>query len=75
MNTPQKLNTSQKLIMLRKQRKWTQKEVAKRIGVSVSTIAMLEIGARRGSDRLKKQLARLYEVPVDYLFFQDDEDI
>ncbi|MFS0883074.1 helix-turn-helix domain-containing protein [Metabacillus niabensis] len=66
MTTP-----SEKLVLLRKERKLNQSDVAKLLGVATSTIAMMETGQRRGSDEMKKKLAKFYGRSVDEIFFSD----
>lgn len=50
----------------------SQYEAAKHIGISKSMLAMIEIGERSGSDSTKKKIAKFYNKPVGYLFFDDE---
>lgn len=49
----------------------TQKEVAEAVGVSQSAIRQYEHGNRSPSDVVKYRLSKLFEMPVQDLFFQD----
>ena len=49
----------------------TQKEIAEAVGVSQSAIRHYEQGNRRPSDLVKYRLSKLFETPVQELFFQD----
>ncbi|WP_218672282.1 helix-turn-helix transcriptional regulator [Paenibacillus sp. 32352] len=57
------------LISLRKNLGLTQKEAAIKIGISTSSLAMLEIGERSGRDLVKKKIADFYNKTVDEIFF------
>ncbi|ARU61560.1 transcriptional regulator [Tumebacillus avium] len=67
---------NEKMTALRGER--TQKEMAKEIGIPVSTYAMIESGHRFPRRDLQIKLARYFNLTVDELFFsqeaaQDDE--
>ena len=47
----------------------TQTEVAKDLGISVSSLSMYETGERVPRDEVKEQLARYYGKTVGGLFF------
>lgn len=49
----------------------TQKEVAEAVGVSQSSIRQYEHGSRSPSDEVKYRLSKLFDTPVQELFFQD----
>jgi transcriptional regulator with XRE-family HTH domain len=53
---------------LRERRGWTQKELARRVGVASNTITRLEIGNRRPSLALVERLARAFKVGLADLF-------
>lgn len=57
------------LALLRKQKKLTQKELAKNTGISASSIAMYETGERRPSLKKAKVLADYFEVTIEEIFF------
>lgn len=48
----------------------TQQEVADKTNISISMLAMMENGYRRGSDETKIKLANFYKKSVDSLFLQ-----
>ena len=47
----------------------TQQEVADKTNISISMLAMMENGYRRGSDETKIKLAKFYKKSVESLFF------
>ena len=49
----------------------TQKEVAEAVGVSQSAIRHYEHGNRSPSDEVMYRLSKLFDTPVQELFFQD----
>lgn len=61
----------QTLSELRLQKKLTQRELAKILEVSPSTIAMYEIGERNPSLERAKYIARFFNVPVETISFQN----
>ena len=63
-----KVLTDLKKIMLEKG--LTQQEVADKTNISISMLAMMENGYRRGSDETKIKLANFYKKSVDSLFLQ-----
>jgi transcriptional regulator with XRE-family HTH domain len=60
---------------LRKQNKMTQQEVASRIGVSRSTVAMWETDQNEPDNQTLLQLAMLFNCSVDYLLERSDNRI
>ena len=50
----------------------SQTQAAKGIGISQGMLALLESGEREGSNETKKKVAKFYNKPVGYLFFNDD---
>ena len=60
-----------KLKKLRQDRGFSQKEVAEKLGMSPSMLAMMEGGYRRGGDETKVKLAKFYGESVDSLFFEE----
>lgn len=60
---------------LRKSRHLTQREVAERLGIGVSTLGMYEVGKREPDLDTLKALARFYNVTVDYLLGNEDTEL
>lgn len=58
---------NKRLRELRKEHKLTQEELANKIGVSVSTVAMYESNKRDPSTETLNLLANLFSCTVDYL--------
>lgn len=52
---------------LRKNADLTQKELADKIGMSDSSIRMIELGKRSGTKNSTKKIADFFNVPVTYL--------
>ncbi len=50
----------------------TQQEVADKTNISISMLAMMENGYRRGSDETKIKLANFYKRSVESLFFANN---
>ena len=61
----------QRLVQLRTNKKKTQKEVAEACNISVSALAMYEIGERIPRDEIKKRIANYYKVSVESIFFEE----
>lgn len=59
---------------LRKQKGLTQKEMAKAVGVGVSTVAMWESGKRTPSFKLLNDLSDLFDKSIDYILGTSDDD-
>lgn len=60
-------NLGDKLKILRVNQKLSRKQVAERIGVSLSMVGLYETGERQPSLTAIVKLASLYKVSVDYL--------
>lgn len=58
-----------RLYSLRTNQKKTRKEVAETCGISVSALAMYEIGERIPRDEIKIRLANYYKVSIVSIFF------
>lgn len=63
---------SDKLRLLRKERKMTQTELSKILGVSPSTIGMYEQGRREPDTQMLLKIANLFEVPAGYLIGNEE---
>ncbi|HDR7706635.1 TPA: helix-turn-helix transcriptional regulator [Bacillus thuringiensis] len=59
------------LINLRKEK--SREEVAKAVGISVSTLQMYENGQRIPRDNIKIKLANFYGVTVQTIFFDSEQ--
>ena len=64
---------STRLKQLRKDKRLTQSQVAKRVGVTRSMISSYETDIRCPSFDILVSLSRLYGVTVDYLLTMDDK--
>ena len=64
-----------KIKKLRKDRKWSQAEMAEKIGVHVTHISRLETERYTPSLDMLKKLAAAFEVTTDYLVFENMENI
>ena len=62
------MHVSNRLREVRDERRWTQAELATRVGVSRQTINSIETGRFEPSLSLALKLALLIEVPVEALF-------
>lgn len=56
------------LFELRKSRKYTQEELAKKLGVTRQTIISIEQGKYIASLPLALKMAKIFEVPVEQIF-------
>lgn len=62
-----KLTIAERLVRARGKR--TQREVAGKLGIAVSTLGMYETGRRVPKDEIKVKLSKLYGVPIQELFY------
>lgn len=53
----------------RRDKKLTQIEAAKKIGISYSMLTKLETNNKNASKETMEKISRFYNKPVDYLFF------
>lgn len=67
MNT----TTASKIRELRRQKGFTQREMAELIGVSEGAIGMYETGERIPKDDIKIKISKLFDKPVGYIFFNE----
>ena len=49
-----------------------QEDAAYKIGISYSLLQKMEQGIKTGNDLSKQKVAKFYELPVGYLFFDDE---
>lgn len=57
----------ERLKLLRNQNNMTQKELARELGISPSTVGMYEKGNRTPAPDMLKKIAKLFDVSIDYL--------
>ncbi|WP_119680014.1 helix-turn-helix transcriptional regulator [Indioceanicola profundi] len=62
-----------RLPMLRVERKWSQGELAERLGVSRQTVNAIETGKYDPSLPLALKIGRLFALPVESIFLLPDE--
>lgn len=67
-------NTGAKIKTLRQESKMPQIDLAGKIGVSRSTLANWEIGRRQPSFHYLKQIANVFNVPLDYFGISKTND-
>ena len=53
---------------LRESRDMTQEELAKEFSITKEYLSMLERGERNPSDKLKKKMAKFFNVSMAYIF-------
>lgn len=63
-----------KLRVLRAERKWSQADLAERLDVSRQTINAIETGKYDPSLLLAFKIARLFEKPIEWVFFPDNQE-
>ena len=61
------MNVGERLRRSREQKRWSQLDAAKKTGISNMSISNYERGEREPSLEILAQLARLYEVSIDWL--------
>ncbi len=69
------MKIGEKIQKLRKNRKFSQNELAVLLGVHVTHISRLETGKYSPSLELIKKLAETFEITSDYLVFDDIDSI
>jgi len=62
-----------RLRVLRAERSWSQTDLGERVGVSRQAVTAIETGKYDPSLPLALKLARLFELPVEAIFFLEDE--
>lgn len=65
---------NQRLIMLRQQQNMTQEDLAKKLGLAISTISMYERGSRIPSLRVLEKIADFFNVDMDFLLGKKDRN-
>lgn len=59
---------------LRKNKGESQEELARNIGVTGGSVAHYEVGRRMPSDEIKVKIARHFGVPVQDIFYRNDDE-
>ena len=67
------MSLSARIIQLRREREWTQQDVADRVGLHVNQIKRYEAGSAQPSLEGLKKIARAFSVSTDWLLFEDAE--
>lgn len=52
----------------------TQDDLAKKLGIAPSTIRMIELGKRKGSDEVVNKIANYFKVSLDYLNARENDN-
>jgi transcriptional regulator with XRE-family HTH domain len=64
----------EKLVMLRKQRGWSQAELREHVGVHIAHLSRMENGKAQPSVEMLQKLARAFGVTMDYLMDEQLEE-
>ncbi len=64
-----KKSIGEKLLKLRNSKNLTQKELATKLGISSTSIAMYELNERVPRDEIKKRIASFFDETVQNIFF------
>ncbi len=64
-----------RLIQLRQKEGWTQKSLGDKVGLSQSMIAHIESGSKEPSRKYRIKIAKLFDVSVEWLFYEQVEDL
>ncbi|WP_017324968.1 helix-turn-helix domain-containing protein [Synechococcus sp. PCC 7336] len=64
---------AERVLKLRKQKRWTQQELADRVGVRVLQIRRYESGTSKPTLEAIRKLALAFNISADALVFDDDE--
>lgn len=67
-----KLTIAAKIVSLRNEKGWSQRELAERVGLNKSVMNRIELGDRPIKDNELIELARVFGVSTDYLLGLDD---
>lgn len=59
---------------LRKERKWSQKELGEKVEVSESFISKVESGKKQPSREVTAKIAEIFNVTTDFLLGRSDEE-
>jgi transcriptional regulator with XRE-family HTH domain len=61
------MNVGERIKELREKHGWTQREFAKRLGISYSVVNRIELGKRPIEDKELAKIADIFDVTTDYL--------
>ena len=64
-----------RLYNLRKNHKYTQEELAKKLGVNIQTIISIEQGKYIASLPLALKMAKIFEVPLEQIFDLEEGEL
>ncbi|MFB9326969.1 helix-turn-helix transcriptional regulator [Paenibacillus aurantiacus] len=64
-----------RIIALREARGLTQGKLAKEVGMTQSMISHVEAGRKEPSKKYKINLARFFDVTVEWLFYEEIDDL
>lgn len=67
------MNIGERIAMLRKERGWNQQQLAGKINVSQSTLAMWETDKRRPNTDALNDLADIFNVSLDFLMYRTNK--
>lgn len=62
------MNVRKRMVEERKRRNWFQEEVASKLNITQQSISQIEQGKRTPSLKLAKNIADIYEIPINELF-------
>lgn len=66
-------STGERIKVLRQSANLTQKQMAKKLGVSASTVGMYEHDRRKPDNKMLVKIGKLFAVTVDYLLGLDEQ--
>lgn len=69
------VSLGKRISKLRKQRNWTQGDLAEKIGMSTSTVAMWETDKRDPDSEMLTKIAALFDVTVDFILGRDESPV
>jgi transcriptional regulator with XRE-family HTH domain len=69
------MKLKEKLVYLRKQKKWSQQELSDQVGVQITHISRLENGKSQPSVELLRKIAQAFGVTMDYLVDEESEEM
>lgn len=66
---------NEKLVRLRKKKKWSQQDLCDRIGVHSAHLSRLENGKSQPSVELLRKIAKAFNVTMDYLLDENIDEL